>query len=64
MKSYRKELWFNIPARMDFKNITGEVVECLRESSNHHSVHVQTHHRRCTAVAPLYQDWGQVAGVC
>jgi thiamine phosphate synthase YjbQ (UPF0047 family) len=32
MKSYKKELWFNIPARMDFQNITGEVQECLRES--------------------------------
>ncbi len=32
MKSYRKELWFNIPARMDFKNITHDVTECLRES--------------------------------
>ena len=32
MKSFRKELWFNIPARMDFKNITHDVVECLRES--------------------------------
>jgi secondary thiamine-phosphate synthase enzyme len=32
MKSFRKELWFNIPARMDFKNITHDVTECLRES--------------------------------
>ena len=32
MKSYRKELWFNLPARMAFKNITGEIRECLRES--------------------------------
>ena len=32
MKNYRKELWFNIPARMDFKNITSDVVACLRES--------------------------------
>ncbi len=32
MKSYRKELWFNIPARMDFKNITHDVTESLRES--------------------------------
>lgn len=32
MKSYRKELWFNIPARRGFVNITPEVVECLRES--------------------------------
>ncbi|MCK4870959.1 MAG: secondary thiamine-phosphate synthase enzyme YjbQ [Gammaproteobacteria bacterium] len=32
MKSYRKELWFNIPSRMDFTNITAEVVECVRDS--------------------------------
>ncbi|MBI5944063.1 MAG: YjbQ family protein [Chloroflexi bacterium] len=32
MKSYRKELWFNIPARRGFVNITAQVEECLRES--------------------------------
>ena len=32
MKSYRKELWFNIPARMGFVNITPQVEECLQES--------------------------------
>ena len=32
MKSYRKELWFNIPTRRAFVNITREVKECLRES--------------------------------
>ena len=32
MKSYRKELWFNAPARLAFINITPEVEECLRES--------------------------------
>jgi secondary thiamine-phosphate synthase enzyme len=32
LKSYRKELWFNIPARRGFVNITPEVNECLRES--------------------------------
>lgn len=32
MKSYRKELWFNVPERMDFVNITPEVQEALRES--------------------------------
>ncbi len=32
MKSYRKELWFNIPTRRAFINITPEVDECLRES--------------------------------
>ena len=32
MKSYRKELWFNIPSRRGFVNITGQVLEALRES--------------------------------
>ena len=32
MKSYRKELWFNVPERRGFINITSEVDECLRES--------------------------------
>ncbi len=32
MKSYRKELWFNIPGRREFVNITGEVESCLTES--------------------------------
>jgi secondary thiamine-phosphate synthase enzyme len=32
MKSYRKELWFNIPSRRGFINITSQVEEALRES--------------------------------
>lgn len=32
MKSYRKELWFEVPRRRAFINITGEVEKCLRES--------------------------------
>ena len=32
MKSYRKELWFNIPSRRGFVNITSQVEEALRES--------------------------------
>ena len=32
MMSYRKELWFNIPTRRAFINITSEVQNCLRES--------------------------------
>ncbi|MFN2285179.1 MAG: YjbQ family protein, partial [Anaerolineae bacterium] len=32
MKSYRKELWFNIPTRRAFVNITPDVETCLRES--------------------------------
>jgi secondary thiamine-phosphate synthase enzyme len=32
MKSYRKELWFNVPARRGFVNITREVEEVLHKS--------------------------------
>ncbi len=32
MKSYRKELWFHIPARRAFVNITPQVEDALRES--------------------------------
>jgi secondary thiamine-phosphate synthase enzyme len=32
MKSYRQELWFNRPERMDFLNITREVEAALAES--------------------------------
>jgi secondary thiamine-phosphate synthase enzyme len=32
MKSYRKELWFEVPARRGFINITPQVEQCLRES--------------------------------
>jgi secondary thiamine-phosphate synthase enzyme len=32
MKSYKNELWFNVPTRRGFVNITPQVEECLRES--------------------------------
>lgn len=32
MKTYRKELWFEVPTRRAFINITPKVEECLRES--------------------------------
>jgi secondary thiamine-phosphate synthase enzyme len=32
MKSYRKELWFEVATRRAFVNITSDVEECLRES--------------------------------
>jgi secondary thiamine-phosphate synthase enzyme len=32
MKSFRKELWFNVPSRRGFINITPQVEDCLRES--------------------------------
>jgi thiamine phosphate synthase YjbQ (UPF0047 family) len=32
MKSYRKELWFNVPTRRAFINITSDVQKCIDES--------------------------------
>lgn len=32
MKSFRKELFFNLPSRRGFVNITPQVDQCLRES--------------------------------
>ncbi len=32
MKSYRKELWFNVPGRRGFLNITPQIEEALGES--------------------------------
>jgi secondary thiamine-phosphate synthase enzyme len=32
MKSYRKELWFEVPTRRAFINITPQVEKCLKES--------------------------------
>ncbi len=32
MKTYRKELWFEVATRRAFINITSKVVECLKES--------------------------------
>ncbi|NLE76594.1 MAG: YjbQ family protein [Chloroflexi bacterium] len=35
MKSYRKELWLEMPARRAFVNITAQVEQALRESGIH-----------------------------
>ena len=32
MKSYRQELWFQVPGRRAFINITPQVEQCLRDS--------------------------------
>src|SRR6266542_3321523 len=32
MKSYRKELWFNIPSRRGFVNMTPQIEACVDES--------------------------------
>jgi secondary thiamine-phosphate synthase enzyme len=33
VKSYRKELWFELPSRRGFVNVTPQVEACLRESA-------------------------------
>ena len=38
MKSYRKELWFEVPTRRAFINITPQVEECLQESGIQHGL--------------------------
>jgi len=51
MKSYRKELWFDIPERRAFINITPDVDQCLKEGGIQESlVLVNTTH---TISAPL-----------
>jgi secondary thiamine-phosphate synthase enzyme len=35
MKSYRRELWLDVPGRRGFVNITPRVEECLRDSDIH-----------------------------
>ncbi len=32
MKSFRKELWMNVPSRRGYVNITDDVNQCLKES--------------------------------
>ena len=32
MKSYRQELWFSVPGRRAFINLTPQVQQCLKES--------------------------------
>ncbi len=32
MKSYRQELWFDIPTRRELRNITPDVARCVRDS--------------------------------
>lgn len=32
MKNFRKELWFNVPTRRAFINITSDVQKCIDDS--------------------------------
>ena len=38
MKNYRQELWFEIPSRRGFVNITPQVQKCLEESGVSHGL--------------------------
>lgn len=38
MKAYHKELWMEVPTRMDFINITSQVEETVRESGVNHGL--------------------------
>jgi len=40
MRSYRKELWFDIPSRRGFMNITPQVESALRESGVHEGLYL------------------------
>ena len=35
MKTYREELWFNVPSRLGFVNITKSVEDCVKKSGIH-----------------------------
>lgn len=38
MKNFRRELWFQLPSRRGFVNITTEVERCLHESGIHEGI--------------------------
>ena len=54
MKSYRKELWFNIPSRRGFVNITSQVEEALQESEIKEGM-VLVNHNHITASTTVGQ---------
>jgi len=38
MKNYRQELWFNVPQRRGYINITSQIEECVRKSEVKHGL--------------------------
>ncbi len=52
MKSYRKELWFEVPARRGFINITPQVEKCLLESRINQSLHKLANKRKQLTKVP------------
>jgi thiamine phosphate synthase YjbQ (UPF0047 family) len=52
MKSYRKELWFNLPSRRGFVNIMPEVETAIRESGIQEGL-VLVNHNHITASATV-----------
>lgn len=55
MKSYRKELWFNLPSRRGFVNITPEVEKALAESGVREGL-VLVNHNHITASTTVGQN--------
>ena len=68
MKSYRKELWFEVPARLGFINITPDVLQCLHESKvSEGLVLVNAMHITASVFindeeAGLHHDYAKMAG--
>jgi thiamine phosphate synthase YjbQ (UPF0047 family) len=64
MKSYRKDLWFEVPTRRAFINITSDVQQCIDESGVKDGlVLVNTKHIWLTMVIiriHYYLDWLEV----
>ena len=52
MKSFRKELWFNVKTRREYINITPQVEECLKESGVNEGL---------CLVNAMQKEWGHSA---
>ena len=54
MKSYRKELWFHIPSRRGFVNITSQVEDAIRESGIKESMALVNHKHIAVSTNTFY----------
>jgi secondary thiamine-phosphate synthase enzyme len=61
MKTFRKELWFNVPSRRGFINITPQVEDCLRKSSIQEGI-VLVNAMHITASVFINDDEGGLLG--
>ena len=64
MKSFRKELWFELPQRRQFINITSQVEACVRESGVQEGLVLVNamHIRPCVAFLSVLQTEGDSRG--